>query len=231
MFRNSTKAIAATLLTTGLLVGTGLSASAAPVVRTTTCSAASAQDPSTPTGNNAVAANISGGLLGYTACVGPLAKDTYGPNDVLGDGNPLLSHLDELFPGSTNWSFIGKVNNGGPASNGFNWTTAGNGYGSWSYAPGFNAGDSFALSLKTATSFSVYYFQDIAEAVTSGLWSTIGVDLDGSGNAGKDLSHAALFRIAGTPTTPPTKTPEPATFLGLGFLALVGSRSLKKGAQ
>ncbi len=81
--------------------------------------------------------------------------------------------------------------------------------------------NTFVVSLKAGNGYSAYLFQDydFSKGLT-GIFNTIGVDLDGSGNAGKGLSHASLFvsNIVGT-KPPVTSVPEPASLLGLGLVA------------
>ena len=90
--------------------------------------------------------------------------------------------------------------------------------GKWSLNKALISG-TFVISLKSSTAYSAYLFKDIDFSKTGleGIFNTIGVALDGSGNAGKALSHASLF-VANVPSGPSTKVPEPSALMGLGLV-------------
>ncbi|HEY9298621.1 MAG TPA: hypothetical protein VIQ31_20135, partial [Phormidium sp.] len=113
-----------------------------------------------------------------------------------------------------NWSLAGKSDENSVlnADNGDN-------IGDWSLDKALSSG-TFVLSLKTSNDYSAYLFKGIDFATTGlqGVFNTIGVALNGSGNAGKELSHASLF-VADVNEPPVTSVPEPATLMGLGLVA------------
>ncbi|MBC1266906.1 PEP-CTERM sorting domain-containing protein [Trichormus variabilis PNB] len=163
-------------------------------------------------------ADISLGGVSATACDGPNAG-----NDT-GAVGTLLSKLndDSLFSSfvgtGVQWSLAGKSDDANPFA-----ITADNG----SSSGAFNFGsalssNTFVVSLKAGNGYSAYLFKDydFSQGLT-GIFNTIGVALDGSGNAGKALSHASLFVSNIKINTPPPRTyvPEPASLLGLGLLA------------
>lgn len=163
------------------------------------------------------------GSAAYESCIGSFDIKSTG-NDVLGNGNgPLLTALNSgIFGGITKWSFGGKT---GETTGDLDFQVAGVGNqatGGWTFQnlpTGFNA--DLVISLKTATDWSAYYIKKgtISDFSTATLnWNTIGVDLNGKGNAGKDLSHAAVFYA--NPSTPNKKVPEPTTGLAMGLLGL-----------
>jgi hypothetical protein len=156
--------------------------------------------------------DVSLGAFDATACEGAFTG-----NDT-GSGSTLLASLNAgLFssvPSDVTWSLAGKSDDSNPlvlrANNGLN-------DGSWNLASALST-DTFVLSLKAGTSYSAYLFQgiDFLQSGLDGLFTTMGVALDGSGLAGRDLSHASLFVASrNTGTTP---VPEPATLLGLAVV-------------
>ncbi|PAX59696.1 PEP-CTERM sorting domain-containing protein [Brunnivagina elsteri CCALA 953] len=170
--------------------------------------------------------NISIGGTAATDCKGP-----FDGNDT-GAGNPLLTELNKgLFNvgAGVTWTQAGKSDDGGndygfKAKNDFS-------TGDWGLGKSFVSDpvtglSTFVISLKTSTAYSAYLFKDIDLSKTglTGIFNTIGVALDGSGNNGKALSHASLF-IAKKPDQ--KKVPEPSIIFGLSALA-AGSLAMKK---
>ncbi|HIK05254.1 MAG TPA: PEP-CTERM sorting domain-containing protein [Trichormus sp. M33_DOE_039] len=163
--------------------------------------------------------DISLGGVIATACDGATAG-----NDT-GSGNPLETRLDNglfsSFVGSgVNWTELGKSDN---SSNGYikatNDDNDADKLGDWSLLQQLSS-NTFVVSLKSSTYYSAYLFQDYdwSNGLT-GVFNTIGVALDGSGTAGKNLSHASLF-VSDIKNTPdPQAVPEPATLFGLGLVA------------
>jgi hypothetical protein len=134
---------------------------------------------------------VTAGGINYTDCKGPLQG-----NDV-GSGNPLLTLLndDDIF-GDFNWVLGGKSDeaNGGE----FGLSVTGGDSGFWSVVEEITT--PFVFSLKSSTFFSAYFFDGITSTF-GGSWNTIGVDLAGNGQFGKDLSHATLFVVDKGDTT------------------------------
>ncbi|WP_414576699.1 PEP-CTERM sorting domain-containing protein [Anabaena sp. CCY 9402-a] len=166
--------------------------------------------------------NLNGGAIDATACTGELeTNSTDWPfnNDVTGSGDPLLSRLNNLFGTNYNWSFVRKDEQNGNQTNvGFDGFSAAK-TGTWSANPALIG--PFAISLKGGTGFTVYLFENITQAVTSGTWSTLGI-LNNGGNQ-PNLSHISLFK-AEVPSTP---VPEPITMFGIG-VGLAGGGILKQ---
>lgn len=200
---------------------------------TLTAGVARAEDPYEEllTGTQCSLTDVTAEGHNATKCAGAYTtkeKDTiFFPNDVLGDGNPLLGELNNMFDVDYDWLFVDKDDSVGEGDGGVAWSESDEGEGGWSFLDGIGEDQVFAISLKTAGSFSVYYF-DLGKEVDSGLWKTIGTELNGSGRAGKGLSHLSLF-IADKGDEPETKVPEPGMLLGLGLFAAAGSlRKLRK---
>jgi PEP-CTERM motif len=181
--------------------------------------AQAAQTPKPDISGICQVSDISFGGVIATACDGATAG-----NDT-GSGNPLETRLDDglfsNFVGSgVNWTELGKSDN---SSNGYikatNDDNDADKLGDWSLLQQLSS-NTFVVSLKSSTYYSAYLFKDYnwSNGLT-GVFNTIGVALDGSGKAGKDLSHASLFvsDIKNNPT--PEPVPEPATLLGLGLTA------------
>jgi PEP-CTERM motif len=183
----------------------------------------------TPKAAATVMCNVSNISLGGTA-----ATDCKGPfegNDT-GDKGTLLDDLKNgLFATSVGsnvtWTLAGKSDESNPfliAQNNLN-------TGTWSLKQPLSSG-TFVISLKSSTAYSTYLFKDIDFSKTGleGIFNTIGVALDGSGNAGKALSHASLF-VADVPSGPSTKVPEPSAMMGLGLVlgGIVVARRRKPG--
>lgn len=206
-----------------------ISATAAIVATTLSAGIARADDPYEEllTGLSCNVTDVTAEGLNATDCAGAYATDgVFSPNDVLGDGNPLLGELNTMFDVDYDWLFIDKDDAAGAGDNGMSWTENPEGQGTWSFLDGIGEDQVFAISLKTANSFSVYYF-DLGVEVDSGLWSTIGTALNGSGRAGRGLSHMSLF-IADKGDEPDTKVPEPGMVLGLGLFAAGSLRKLRR---
>ncbi|MEA5516816.1 PEP-CTERM sorting domain-containing protein [Nodularia sp. UHCC 0506] len=160
--------------------------------------------------------NVTLGGLNANACEG-----SFSGNDT-GNSSTLLNDLNNgLFSVGANvtWDLIGKSDEGPIdliAANGSN-------TGAWSLTEEIvNSGlSTFAISLKAGPRYSVYLFQDIDFTATglAGMFNTIGVDLNGNRSAGKDLSHASLFRANVVTTPDTTSVPEPASLVALGLVA------------
>ncbi|MBD2607262.1 PEP-CTERM sorting domain-containing protein [Scytonema hofmannii FACHB-248] len=157
--------------------------------------------------------NVSFGGTAATDCKGPFEG-----NDT-GDKATLLDDLNGgLFASSVGsnvtWSLAGKSDEPNPFLSADNGLSTGN----WSLKKALSSG-TFVISLKSSTVYSTYLFKDIDFSKTGleGIFNTIGVALDGSGNAGKALSHASLF-VANVPSGPSTKVPEPSALMGLGLV-------------
>ncbi|BAB76468.1 PEP-CTERM sorting domain-containing protein [Anabaena sp. FACHB-709] len=163
--------------------------------------------------------DISLGGVSATACDGSnTGNDT-------GDKGTLLSKLndDDLFSSfvgtGVQWSLAGKSDGTNP----FAITTDDGEISSGAWGLGSTlSSNTFVVSLKAGNGYSAYLFKDydFSQGLT-GIFNTIGVALDGGGNAGKALSHASLFvsNIGRNTPPPPTSVPEPGTLLGLGLLA------------
>ncbi|MCG9886901.1 MAG: hypothetical protein MH825_15290 [Cyanobacteria bacterium] len=208
-----------------------ISATAAIVATTLSAGIVHADDPYEEllTGLSCNVTDVTAEGLNATDCAGAYATDgVFSPNDVLGDGNPLLGELNTMFDVDYDWLFIDKDDSENSADTGMTWDTTGEGKGTWSFLDGIGKDQVFAISLKTSTSFSVYYF-DLGIEVDSGLWDTIGTSLTGNPRnpTGRDLSHFSLF-IADKPDEPDTKVPEPGMVLGLGLFAAGSLRKLRR---
>ena len=141
------------------------------------------------------------GSIIATACKGPMEG-----NDT-GSDAPLLTSLNkglfsDFVSSSYTWAMAGKSDEsdsfGFEADNGAS-------AGSWLLNKALPS-STFVLSLKTSTAYSAYLFTNVDFSVTGlkGVFDTIGVALDGSGKAGKALSHASLFYVTNqTPPPPP----------------------------
>ncbi|MBD0386683.1 MAG: PEP-CTERM sorting domain-containing protein [Nostoc sp. C3-bin3] len=159
--------------------------------------------------------DISLGGVFATACDGPIAG-----NDT-GDKGSLLPNLNNglfsSFVGTgVEWSLAGKSDDQKPFA-----ITAANDFssGTWGLGAALSS-NTFVVSLKASDAYTAYLFKDydFSKGLT-GVFNTIGVALDGSGKAGKDLSHASLFVSNIGKNPPPTSVPEPASLLGLGLVA------------
>ncbi len=214
------------LLTTGVMAAT-----------TTNADAASRTAP----GAVCSVSDVKVSTLNATECKGPFSG-----NDT-GAGNPLLTQLNNgLFSGFSSstgsWGLLGKSDSG-------NFMTAGrSNTGNWSLMGGRKISDvlsstadkpatgTFVLSLKSSTSYTAYLFKDISTLFTGGTFNTIGVDLDGSGRKGRDLSHASLFYYQPTIKAPEPPSnyqpvPEPLTVLGTVAAAGIGFGVKRKRDQ
>lgn len=163
-----------------------------------------------------------------TNCVGEIELDN-GENDVTGGGDPLLSQLNTLFGTSYNWSFVNKDESTGTNAglDGFSNTQSGE----WSVSTPLTG--PFAISLKASTGYAVYLFDNLTEAVSSGVWDTAALLTNGGGGGNQPtLSHFSLFTAPGTVCTedcgPDTDVPEPGLAIGLGAMALGAIKARKR---
>ena len=165
-------------------------------------------------------------LIDASDCKGELELGA-GENDVTGGGDPLLSNLNSLFGTNYNWSFVNKDESTGTNAglDGFSGTQSG----SWSVSTPLTG--PFAISLKASTGYSVYLFEDLTEAVSSGVWSTVALLTNGGGGGNQpNLSHFSLFTAPGTVCTEDCPTvPEPGLAIGLGAMALGAIKARKRG--
>jgi hypothetical protein len=175
-----------------------------------------------------VTANILGGVANADACVGEYETNSDEwdfNNDVLGNGDPLLSKLNELFKVDYEWSFVNKDESTGANAglDGF----AGAKSGTWSVDEPLEG--PFAISLKGSDGFSVYLFDSLTQAVSSGTWTTLG--LENNGGRQPNLSHFSLFAAKAPICTEncDTEVPEPGLAIGLGAMALGAIKARKRG--
>jgi len=166
-----------------------------------------------------VSGTTASGTVFATACNGPNAGNDTGAQ---GTAEGLLDGgLFQSFVGSGNWSLGGKSDGG---SNNFGFTATQNkSTGGWGFSTPFTG--TFALSLKAGNNYSLYLFDNVT-SFTQGTFDTIGVALNGSKTAGRDLSHASLFVFNPTQPNPGNNAgqpvPEPLTVLGTMMAAGMG---------
>jgi hypothetical protein len=179
-------------------------------------SAASASAASISCSSGSVTAD---GFGSATACAG-----SFSGNDT-GAGNPMLTSLNGgLFSdivGNLSWSLLGKSDDGNASFTASNDQTSG----TWSVLSAITG--PFVISFKAGNSYSAYLF-DSNTAITSGTFNTLGVSVNGRGNA-QDLSHASIF-VADrmVEETPSQDVPEPGMLAALGMVAIGGLGALKK---
>ncbi|MGD1805687.1 PEP-CTERM sorting domain-containing protein [Dapis sp. BLCC M126] len=87
-----------------------------------------------------------------------------------------------------------------------------------------NVNYQFAMVLKTSTEWSAYFFDGIEKGTVLD-WNTMGVALDGSGNAGKGLSHISFYVSDvyvdlnnNMNYEPKVRVPEPSSIAALAFI-------------
>jgi len=163
--------------------------------------------------------------LGATAVIGPIDgndKPTGKPGSIAaidllnGDGSGWTGSFDT----GLDWSFEGSSDDsaGGP----FTGNVESNA-GTLTFDTPMTG--AFAISLKAANFYSLYYFDASFAGTTSIDFDTIGTATNPQGKA-QDLSHASLFTAGGTP---PTGVPSPtAALAGLGLMGLLVSRRRRK---
>lgn len=160
------------------------------------------------------------GFGAATACAG-----SFSGNDT-GEKSTLLSELNGgLFKdivGDLSWSLFGKSDDNDMSFTASNDQTSG----VWSVLSAITG--PFVISFKAGNSYSAYLF-DAKTPITSGTFDTLGVSVNGRGNA-RDLSHASLFIANVGPSDDGTSkdVPEPGSFAALGVVALGGLGVLKK---
>ncbi|WP_414545678.1 PEP-CTERM sorting domain-containing protein [Nostoc sp. CCY0012] len=202
--------LASAAIATGTVATLAVAPAHAAKIKTTTTTTTGSCSLTDVTYNSGVAA---------TSCIGELEIGSSGwafQNDVLGNGDPLLSKLNQLFAVNYDWSFVGKDETTGKSA------TAFDGYsdaktGTWSVTQPING--PFAISLKASTGFSVYLFETFDKAITSGTWATLG--LLNNGGKQPNLSHISLFTASYIPphTPTPKPVPEPGSLVALGLVA------------
>ncbi|MGL5195240.1 MAG: PEP-CTERM sorting domain-containing protein [Chroococcales cyanobacterium] len=163
---------------------------------------------------------VSLGGIDATACEGAFSGNDTNSSllDDLNSGSLFSSYYD---PAAT-WSLAAKSDDAG------SWLTAPETTGgTWGFTlPEVLNQSTFVLSLKAANSFSTYLFKDFdfgGVTTWEGLFSTLGVSVNGGGNA-QDLSHASLYFASGG--SDPAAVPEPAALLGLAVVG--GGLSLSR---
>ncbi len=185
--------------------------------------------PSTTTSDSSsVSCEAAMGLMGADACAGPFSG-----NDT-GSGSPLLTQLnDGLFSsfGNFTWDYASKIDVDGYQKEGdIDWDITFDGdpndsnEGNGSIDPSEIEG-AFAISLKSSTSYSVYFYESGSEA--SGKWSTLGTAA--KNNQGKGLSHITLYR-AQQASRNTAKVPEPGTAIAVVGAGLMLVSTRKKEA-
>ncbi|WP_414579529.1 PEP-CTERM sorting domain-containing protein [Anabaena sp. CCY 9402-a] len=113
------------------------------------------------------------------------------------------------------WSLTYSDNNNGPKP--ITVTNPGLNSGTWSIADQLTS--AFAVAVKGGNSYSVYFFDNFASAVSSGEWDTLGLNKIDGNTPGH--SHIDIY------TTPAQPIPEPITMFGIG-VGLVGGGVLKQ---
>jgi hypothetical protein len=187
------------------------------IAATSIAAPAYAQGGGNKTSDSSVTCNLTDikfGTLGATACEG-----AFSGNDT-GAGDPLETKLDgglfsDIVGTGVDWSLLGKSDDTIPK-----FITATNtSSGSLTLANDFSwIGKTFVISLKAANNYSAYLFENFQGTTLQAAYNTIGVSQNGQGNA-QGLSHASVFLANLPQTPPPTSVPEPASLLGLGFIA------------
>ncbi len=182
----------------------------------------------TNTATNAICStdNVLLGGVKATACKNEVGNDTGNKGTLEGllDSGAMFG---DLVGTGVDWTLVGKSD--GDAGNfGFFADNGENKDGDWGFKKALNT-NTFVVSLKAGTAYTAYLFQDYDwNKGLTGIFDTIGVEFDGTGKAGRALSHASIFASnIKVVTPPPAEVPEPATLVGLG-LALGGMLSIRR---
>ena len=160
------------------------------------------------------------------------ATAVYGSNEGndTGSKSTFLSELNGGLFGDYTWELADKSDEGSSIEGiTLNMTDQGSNSGTWSIT-GLDDSSPFVISLKAGNNYSAYFFD--AGSALSGDWDTIGTSLNGSGKAGKQISHISVFvasnQFGDTPES--QEVPEPGTLVGLLALGSVvfGKKMIRK---
>ncbi|WP_416676260.1 PEP-CTERM sorting domain-containing protein [Egbenema bharatensis] len=179
-------------------------------------SAMSASAASLSCSNGSVTAN---GFGSATACAGSFTgNDTGASSTLLADLN---GGLFSSYVGTAQWSLFGKSDDGNNSFTASNNQTSG----TWQLLNAIT--QPFVISFKAGNAYSAYLF-DGSTPITSGTFDTLGVSVNGKGNA-RDLSHASIFIANVAPKdNNNVEVPEPGMMAALGMVAIGGLGVLRK---